>query len=67
MNETRARIPRFLRLFCVPVLLAWLAVTGVVNVVVPQLETVGEANSTSLTSSIRCSRALWCRILRSIS
>ena len=49
MNETRARIPRFLRLFCVPVLLAWLAVTGVVNVVVPQLETVGEANSTSLT------------------
>ncbi len=45
----RARIPRFLRLFCVPVLLAWLVLTAVVNVVVPQLEAVGEANSTSLT------------------
>jgi len=45
----RARIPRFLRLFCVPVLLGWLAVTALVNVVVPQLEAVGAANSTSLT------------------
>ena len=45
----RSGIPRFLRLFCVPVLLAWLVLTAVVNVVVPQLEAVGEANSTSLT------------------
>jgi len=45
----RARVPRFLRLFCVPVLLAWLALTALVNVVVPQLEAVGAANSTSLT------------------
>ncbi|MEU0496813.1 MMPL family transporter [Mycobacterium sp. NPDC006124] len=45
----RARIPRFLRLFCVPVLLGWLALTALVNVVVPQLEAVGAANSTSLT------------------
>lgn len=45
----RSRVPRFLRLFCVPVLLAWIAVTALLNVVVPQLETVGEANSTSLT------------------
>ena len=45
----RARIPRFLRLFCVPVLLGWLALTALVNVVVPQLEVVGAANSTSLT------------------
>ncbi|MDF2827039.1 MAG: Transport protein [Mycobacterium sp.] len=45
----RARVPRFLRLFCVPVLLGWLALTAVVNVVVPQLEVVGAANSTSLT------------------
>nr|WP_246183018.1 MMPL family transporter [Mycolicibacterium grossiae] len=45
----RARVPRFLRLFCVPVLLGWLALTAIVNVVVPQLETVGAANSTSLT------------------
>ncbi|MGO4442975.1 RND family transporter [Mycobacterium sp. 2YAF39] len=45
---SRSGVPRFLRLFCVPVLLAWLAITAVVNVVVPQLEAVGEANSTSL-------------------
>jgi len=48
-NISRSGVPRFLRLFCVPVLLAWLAITAVVNVVVPQLEAVGEANSTSLT------------------
>ena len=41
--------PTVLRLFCVPVLLAWLALTAIVNVVVPQLEVVGAANSASLT------------------
>ncbi|MBI5337870.1 MAG: MMPL family transporter [Mycolicibacterium rufum] len=45
----RAGIPRFLRLFCVPVLLGWLALTALLNVIVPQLEAVGAANSTSLT------------------
>ena len=34
-------LPRFIRLFCVPVLLGWLALTAIVNVVVPQLEEVG--------------------------
>ena len=46
---SRARVPRFLRLFCVPVLLGWLALTAILNVVVPQLEVVGAANSTSMT------------------
>ncbi|MEW5808238.1 MAG: MMPL family transporter [Actinomycetota bacterium] len=45
----RARIPRFLRLFCVPVLLGWLALTALLNVIVPQLEVVGAANSASIT------------------
>ncbi|BBZ30242.1 membrane protein [Mycolicibacterium madagascariense] len=45
----RARIPHILRIFCVPVLLGWLALTALLNVVVPQLEVVGAANSTSLT------------------
>ena len=52
MNEAelrRSRVGRFLRLFCVPVLLAWLAATALLNVVVPQLEAVGEANSTSMS------------------
>jgi RND superfamily putative drug exporter len=42
-------LPRFIRLFCVPVLLGWLALTAIVNVVVPQLEEVGQEHSVSLT------------------
>lgn len=42
-------IPRILRVFCVPVLLGWLALTVILNVVVPQLEVVGEKQSVSLT------------------
>ncbi len=38
-------IPRFIRLFWVPILLGWLALVVVVNVVVPQLEKVGEAHA----------------------
>ncbi|WP_111511799.1 RND family transporter [Mycobacterium kyogaense] len=49
VTTPRARIPRFLRLFCVPVLLAWLALTALLNVIVPQLEVVGAANSASIT------------------
>ncbi|OBJ44825.1 hypothetical protein A5630_15585 [Mycolicibacterium mucogenicum] len=42
-------IPRFLRRFCVPILLGWLALTAITNVVVPQLEVVGQAHSVSQT------------------
>ena len=45
----RARVPHLLRLFCVPVLLGWLALTVILNVVVPQLEVVGAANASPLT------------------
>ncbi len=41
-------IPRFIRLFSVPILLGWLAVVVLVNVIAPQLEKVGEAHSVSL-------------------
>jgi RND superfamily putative drug exporter len=41
-------IPRFIRLFCVPILLGWLAVVVLSNVLAPQLETVGEAHAVSL-------------------
>ena len=41
-------IPRFIRLFSVPILLGWLALTVLVNVVVPQIEKVGEAHSVSM-------------------
>jgi len=42
------RIPRFIRLFSVPILLGWLALTVLVNVIAPQLEKVGEAHAVSL-------------------
>ena len=41
-------IPRFIRLFSVPILLGWLALTVLVNVISPQLEKVGEAHAVSL-------------------
>jgi RND superfamily putative drug exporter len=41
-------IPRFIRLFSVPILLGWLALVVLVNVISPQLEKVGEAHSVSL-------------------
>jgi RND superfamily putative drug exporter len=41
-------IPRFIRLFAVPILLGWLALTVLVNVISPQLEKVGEAHAVSL-------------------
>jgi RND superfamily putative drug exporter len=41
-------IPRMIRLFSVPILLAWLALTVIVNVVVPQLETVGQRHAVSM-------------------
>jgi putative drug exporter of the RND superfamily len=41
-------IPRFIRLFSVPILLGWLALVVLVNVIAPQLEKVGEAHAVSL-------------------
>lgn len=41
----RPFIPRMIRVLALPVVLAWLAVTILVNVIVPPLEVVGEAHS----------------------
>src|SRR6201991_338697 len=41
-------IPRFIRLFSVPIFLGWIAIVVIVNVVAPQLEVVGEAHAVSL-------------------
>ncbi|WP_273735191.1 RND family transporter [Mycolicibacterium septicum] len=43
------RIPHVIRVFCVPILLGWLALTAVLNIAVPQLEEVGAAQSVSLS------------------
>lgn len=42
------RIPRFIRLFSVPILLIWLGLVVVLNVAVPQLEVVGQQHSVSM-------------------
>jgi RND superfamily putative drug exporter len=41
-------IPRFIRLFSVPIFLGWIAIVVIVNISVPQLEVVGEAHAVSL-------------------
>src|ERR1700757_3067830 len=41
-------IPRFIRLFCVPIFLGWIAIVVLVNVIAPELEVVGEAHAVSL-------------------
>ncbi|WP_445167869.1 MMPL/RND family transporter [Mycolicibacterium sp. Dal123E01] len=46
--EKQPAIARFLRRFCVPVLLGWVVLTALVNVTVPQLEAVGQQHTVSL-------------------
>ena len=41
-------IPRFIRLFSVPILLFWLGLVVVLNVTIPQLEVVGQQHSVSM-------------------
>ena len=41
----RPFIPHMIRLFAVPIILGWVAITVLVNVAVPTLEVVGEAHS----------------------
>src|SRR6185312_2001994 len=41
----RPYLPHAIRIFAIPIILGWLAVTVLVNVIVPSLEVVGEAHS----------------------
>jgi putative drug exporter of the RND superfamily len=41
----RPFIPRFIRIFAIPIILGWVALTVIVNVAVPTLEIVGENHS----------------------
>ena len=53
MSDTqpeRSRIAYYIRRLAVPVLLGWLLLTVVTNVVVPPLETVGEAHTVSMNA-----------------
>ncbi|OBB70927.1 RND family transporter [Mycobacterium sp. 852014-52144_SCH5372336] len=45
----RPFIPRTIRTFAVPIILGWIAVIAVLNVTVPQLETVGQERAVSMS------------------
>lgn len=45
----RPYLPHAIRIFAVPIILAWVFVTVLVNVIVPTLEKVGEAHSAPMT------------------
>ncbi|MBV8292434.1 MAG: MMPL family transporter, partial [Mycobacterium sp.] len=44
-HRHRPFIPHFIRIFAIPIILGWVALTVVVNVAVPTLEVVGENHS----------------------
>ncbi|MBB2992881.1 RND superfamily putative drug exporter [Mycolicibacterium iranicum] len=48
-RQHRPFIPRMIRMFAVPIILGWIALIVVVNVTVPQLEAVGEAQAVSMS------------------
>jgi putative drug exporter of the RND superfamily len=48
-HAARPFLPRMIRRLSFVVILAWLALTAIVNIVVPQLETVGRERAVSLT------------------
>jgi RND superfamily putative drug exporter len=48
-HRARPRIPRFIRVFAVPIILAWIAIIAVLNTVVPQLEDVGKLRAVSMS------------------
>src|ERR1700735_2952304 len=48
-HVARARIPRLIRTFAVPLIIGWIALIALLNVVVPQLEAVGKMRSVSMS------------------
>ncbi|BBZ16323.1 MMPL/RND family transporter [Mycolicibacterium gadium] len=48
-HAARPFIPRMIRALAIPIILGWIAVIAVLNVVVPQLETVGQMRAISMS------------------
>lgn len=48
-EPVREKLPHLIRRFAVPVILAWIAVIGVLSVAVPDLDAVGKMRSVSMT------------------
>ena len=47
-HASRPFLPRFIRIFALPIIIGWIAIIAVLNVVVPQLEVVGQMRSVSM-------------------
>jgi RND superfamily putative drug exporter len=48
-HASRPFLPRMIRRLAIPIVLAWIAIIAVLNVIVPQLETVGQMRSVSMS------------------
>ena len=48
-HDTRPAIPRTIRALAVPIILAWVAITAALNLLIPQVEKVGMANAVSMS------------------
>nr|WP_197380831.1 MMPL family transporter [Mycolicibacterium mengxianglii] len=48
-HAARPKLPRFIRMFAVPIVLVWIAVVALLNTVVPQLEEVGKLRAVSMS------------------
>ncbi len=48
-HAARPLIPRLIRALAVPIILGWIAIIAVANIVVPQLETVGQMRAVSMS------------------
>jgi RND superfamily putative drug exporter len=49
-HQAPSKIARFIRVFAVPIILGWVALTVLTNVVVPPLEVVGEEHTVSMNA-----------------
>jgi putative drug exporter of the RND superfamily len=48
-HTARPALPRVIRTLAVPIILGWIAIIAVLNVIVPQLETVGQMQAVSMS------------------
>ncbi|CAN5173889.1 MMPL family transporter [soil metagenome] len=48
-HVARPKLPRFIRMFAVPIVLVWIAIVALLNTVVPQLEEVGKLRAVSMS------------------
>ena len=49
VDPPRHRLPRFIRTFALPIILGWIVIIAIGNVIVPQLEVVGQLRSVSMS------------------